>query len=646
MNSQSNEATRQSPSELCAPRAYSKTRRMFWIALVFISASLIFCLLDLKAFIRLERFAYEMRMKVRSTRSAEAAQAARQKIVLVTLSDESLASGELPPGYPLPRYCHAKIVRELTRAGARAIVFDLIFAGEKPSEDAELASAARESGKVVWACLPHRKDEWGVEQLLAPSELLLGGSSRLGHCLVSLDSELSTSDRIDLEIECDGQRLPALCLAAVAVSRGWYDGQIEAVQGGAEIGDLFVQLEDGCFRISYFGVPGQTFAAIPYEQIYKGAARDDFYAENRFFEDKIILVGDITARSKERLDTPIGGMNGVEVHAHAIATLLQQRFVRQVPSWINFGAVFLLVLLVCLAASFGNVFRVAAVAAALLFVFFLFNVWLFSERGIWLHMAAPMAAAIACAAALLGERAVGEEMDKKRMRWMLRRYVSPEVAEYIVANPDACALGGKRVKATVLFADIQSFGPMSEDLSSEAVVEILNDYFDAMTAVAFKHGGTVDKFVGDEIMVLFGVPVACADHPRRAVAAALDMQSAMSDLKQRWLSKGLPAPNVCIGVNTGDMVAGSIGSAHRMDFTVIGDDVNAASRVTDFNKQTNTSLLVTESTYEAVKDEVAAKGPLKGLVKEKALVAYEIIRWKEDAGSPRDDETADRPAEH
>ena len=170
---------------------------------------------------------------------------------------------------------------------------------------------------------------------------------------------------------------------------------------------------------------------------------------------------------------------------------------------------------------------------------------------------------------------------------------------------------------------------MSEDCTPEEVVGVLNKYFESMTSVAFKYGGTVDKFVGDAIMVLFGIPAPYDDHAHRAISAALDMQKMQMDLQRKWISEGLPPVDIHIGINTGTMVAGSIGSTQRLEYTVIGDPVNIAARVTDLNTQLQTRILASQATYEVVKDEVNARGPLTGEVKGKSLVAYEILGWKE-----------------
>lgn len=579
--------------------------------------------LDQKAFNNIEQHAYNMRMRIRSSRTPLAAvNAARRGIVMVTLSDNSFkigwSSNASPPPYPLPRIYHARIIRDLSRAGVKAIIFDTLFTDTR-QWDRELASAARSSGKVVFACKPRGNDSTDTVQMPNPQFR----DVRIGHILVAGSPESSIIDRINPIIDYKGQEILSLSMQAAALELGYAGpSPIARTKTGVKIGNYNLPLDaTGCFRVSY--LKSGTFKPIPYELVYAGVVPDSF------FRGKIAIIGDTTTNYKDQQDTPSEEkMDGIKIHAHAIATLLQHRFVFEALPWINTAMICILAGIVCIIAVAGGLFRIAFGAVIVIAGYCMGNVWLFSERGVWMHLISPIAAAAACATCMLGERGLTTELDKQRVRWLLSRYVSPELADYIIANPEACALGGKRVTATVLFADIRGFSRISEDRSPEEVVGVLNTYFDAMTTVAFKYGGTVDKFVGDAIMVLFGVPIQYEDHAIRAVSAAIDMQSVLLDLQRKWSDGGLPVIDISIGINTGTMVAGSIGSTQRLEYTVIGDDVNTASRVTDLNNQMQTRILITKATYEAVKDSVEARGPLMGEVKGKHLVAYEIAGWK------------------
>jgi adenylate cyclase len=323
-------------------------------------------------------------------------------------------------------------------------------------------------------------------------------------------------------------------------------------------------------------------------------------------------------------------MWGVEIHAHAIATLLQRGFVREPPQWVNLIAICLLAAIVCPFVTVCRLQWAACATLGLLVGYFVFNVWLFVDHGVWLHLIAPSTAMFLVAAGVLLDRGLIEEREKKRAYGLLRRFLSPQTAEYVIANPDKCVLGGERVTATVMFADVRGFTAMSERLAPEQVVALLNDYLQAMTDIVFKHEGTVDKYVGDCIMALFGIPVPYADHARRAVAAAIDMQSALLHLHEKRQVEGLPPLDMGVGINTGEMVFGMMGADERWDFTVIGDAVNLAARVEGLNAEMNSCILITQSTYELVKDEVEVWGPLTARVKGKAeeVIVYGVFGWR------------------
>lgn len=187
--------------------------------------------------------------------------------------------------------------------------------------------------------------------------------------------------------------------------------------------------------------------------------------------------------------------------------------------------------------------------------------------------------------------------EKHLLRDTISRYVSPEMCEEILKNPALLQLGGRRQQMTVLFADIKGFTAMSETMKPEEVVEVLNVYFTEMVELVFQHQGTLDKYVGDALMAVFGVPLPLADAATRAVECALAMQRRLAEMQAR---KSTPIRGVRIGINTGEAIVGNIGSHKRMDFTVIGDAVNVASRLQELSKEREADILVSESTVREV----------------------------------------------
>jgi adenylate cyclase len=188
---------------------------------------------------------------------------------------------------------------------------------------------------------------------------------------------------------------------------------------------------------------------------------------------------------------------------------------------------------------------------------------------------------------------------KERIKYSFGQYVTPEIVDLILENPDSQWMKGSKVEATVLFVDIRGFTSLSEDKKPETLVELLNDYFTRVTDAVITHGGHLNKFAGDEAMAVFGAPVPNPQHAEAAVRAALDIQTKISDLDRGRLIKGM-AIKVGIGINSGEMVAGNLGSEKRMEYTVIGDNVNVASRLTSLAKPGE--ILISGQTYELIKD--------------------------------------------
>lgn len=187
--------------------------------------------------------------------------------------------------------------------------------------------------------------------------------------------------------------------------------------------------------------------------------------------------------------------------------------------------------------------------------------------------------------------------EKHLLRDTISRYVSPEMCEEILKNPALLQLGGRRQEVTVLFADIKGFTAMSANMSPEEVVEVLNLFFTEMVDLVFKYKGTLDKYVGDALMAVFGVPVPLTDAATRAVQCALAMQRRLAKLQARGRT---PIKGMRLGINTGEAIVGNIGSDKRMDFTVIGDAVNVAARLQELAKELEADTLVSEATYRQV----------------------------------------------
>lgn len=366
----------------------------------------------------LEQDAYNARMLWHTQRHP--VRKGEQEVVLVTISDETFAALGLT-GPPMPRDRHAQVIRELIKAGASAVAFDLVFDVAR-GEDKELAAAARESGgKVVWAGLFDN-----THQFVEPTGELLSASPQLGHINVPRDASRPAVDRIQAFDTANGKQVAAFSLRAAMIKLGINaDVPPQRVLGGWQVGKLFVPVdsrgtadERGSFQITYLGQRDAAFERIPYEDLYKfkpsvfekAPSSDGPYD----FKGKIVLIGDTSKVGNDTQYTPVGIMPGVEMHAHAIATLLRGSFVRPAPVSINFALLGAMAGVVCLLALARRVQRIVIWCAMIFTGYLLFTFWIF-EQGIALHVVGPSAALVIATLGVLIERGMTEEHEKERM---------------------------------------------------------------------------------------------------------------------------------------------------------------------------------------------------------------------------------------
>jgi adenylate cyclase len=227
----------------------------------------------------------------------------------------------------------------------------------------------------------------------------------------------------------------------------------------------------------------------------------------------------------------------------------------------------------------------------------LLTVFLLWKNHWWLNLAAPLLLIFLLYVVVTASDFVRAEMQRRKTKALFSRYVSADVVEQLMADPSQMALGGKKQVVTIMFADIRGFTAFSENKDPVDVIQRLNEYLTAMTESILKHGGTLDKYLGDGLMAFFGAPIFYADHVERAVAVAREIQQKVAELNQKWETTGEVPLLVAVGINTGPVVVGNVGSPERMDYTLIGEDANLASRVEALTKLFSTLVLVSERSY-------------------------------------------------
>jgi adenylate cyclase len=352
---------------------------------------------------------------------------------------------------------------------------------------------------------------------------------------------------------------------------------------------------------------------------------------------KIVLVGAVATGIYDLRVTPLASIfPGVEVHANIIDNVLRGDFIVR-PEW---ASLMDLLYMVILGVVLGWIFaRVRPVPGAVLmlgiFVGNLYvNTWALVKWGYWLNVIYP---SLFIPVSYLGVsiyRYIHEEREKRKIKGAFQFYVTPSVVNQILRDPNALKLGGEKKRLTVLFSDIRGFTSLSETLPPEGLVHLLNEYLTEMTNVVFRHDGTLDKYIGDAIMAIYGAPLPQEDHPVRACLTALDMMDGLGRLRARWAAQGKPPIDIGIGINTGEMVVGNMGSDRRFDYTVIGDEVNLASRLEGLNKQYGTHIIISEFTHPQVEGHLHCRELDLVRVKGKArpVRIYEVVARRDGPG--------------
>jgi adenylate cyclase len=323
------------------------------------------------------------------------------------------------------------------------------------------------------------------------------------------------------------------------------------------------------------------------------------------FANKIVLVGATATGIYDLRSTPLRSVYpGLEIHATTIDNLLTQRFMRQ-PLWAKVYDQFIILVL---GAVVGFVLpRIGALkgflfAATLGVLHVVIADVFFVSHGVWINIVHPLLALAANATALTVYSYITEEREREKIKGAFEHYVAPEVVDELVKHPEKLNLGGERRVLSVLFTDLKGFTAISERTGSQQLVELLNEYFSAMTDIVLQHQGTLDKFIGDSVMAFYGAPIERDNHPLMACYTAIDMSKKLQALREEWKTRDLPPLSMRIGIHTGEMIVGNIGSKDRFNYTVMGDAVNLASRLEGMNKAYGTITLVGEDTAQLVKD--------------------------------------------
>ena len=623
--------------------------------------------------------------------------ASADKIAIVGIDQNSLNRiGK----WPWPRTNYARLIDKLHAAGARVIALDFDFSdrqnpganGKLSADDRALIEAATRAGNVVLPSLLAPETGASGERtyhLVTPFVADDNGNAGLDEATLDLGLAYLPADsdgrfrRYPFALSVNGETLGGLAPLSCAIYQNLLDAQTNAryqsalqknawpilnagantsananVNGGVAAvptramqfaGRDAPRLEN---MLINFAGPGGTFATYSYADVLNGY---DAASLREKFAGRIVLVGATAPVLKDTFPAPpfpnatrdvSADISGVEIHANAIAMLLDGNYLRPSRPWLNWVSLFGMALGCALWAEKvrwrvslwaralqnrwsarggrGRVYDAVwiglySVAAALpLVAFWLVCTFIFRAAGLWMTAIYPLGAGLGASVAMLMFLFTLESAERRKVVSQLGLYMDTRVVDEILAHPEAQYPRPRRTEATVLFTDIEGFTSYSEAHDAEDVVAALNAFFSRMKPIVVAHGGSIDKFVGDAMMCFFGVPLPRADHARRALQCSLELQEECARFR---LETGIPF-RIRIGLHTGPLIVGSVGSeahnggAAHMNYTVIGDTVNLASRLEAKNKEFGSWIMCSRALGEAAPDVanfVAVRTPIKGL---------------------------------
>ncbi|MCX6137767.1 MAG: CHASE2 domain-containing protein [Ignavibacteriales bacterium] len=590
-------------------------------------------------------------------------------VVIVTISDKS--ENSVPHQFPFPRNYYARAVRNLNRAGARAIGIDLTFEqpdANGPKYDQELFDAIRTYRNVVVAGKTEikiaeasikRTDE-NYHTIFYPADSSVGvvyvpededGIFRRYVPFAKVPGEETYVPTFAFALLNKYLRLPSTA-ACSEEGTAFYLG-----------GRHIPKYDDVSMLINYHGPADKTFKQLDIVEVLDDSTFETkeeraYHTQINAFDDpdigrlydgtfknKVVLIGPAFPESKDLFPVPISDpsspnkilMYGVELHANALQTLISQNFITRLPRWSEFLYTIIISIITFLFVSALKVikakYQIIVEIAAVLFILgeviliILVSQNIFSARFLILPVVSPIAAVFANYLGCTVYQYLTERKQKVMIKGMFSQYLNPTVVNELIAHPEKLRLGGERKELTVLFSDIAGFTSFSESLPPEELVLLLNEYLSAMTDIVFKHDGTLDKYEGDAVMAFWGAPIELDNNAVQACAAAVEMQEEIDVLREKWTSEGKPDIHVRIGLNTGDMVVGNMGGRGKFDYTVIGDSVNLGSRLEGANKQYGTYMMVSERTQDLAKEKFVFREldllVVKG--KTKPIKVFELI---------------------
>jgi len=611
--------------------------KLWLIPILVIILSQLFFLTDM--FQHIENKAYDSLFRIRGR------QPISKQIAIVAIDDATFRS--LNMQWPFPRELYARAIHNLERAGARQIIFDIEFTeNSKPEADAYLADNAAIYKNIIFAgkSIEKKSSQSDELQILPPIAPLLQNKLNWGTVNISQDDD-GFVRRYTLFNRFGKEQYYSIAVAGLANWRVYQSGWQNYVTNRNHIltagGYPIPIIEGNKTLINYFGpantYPTYSFSSVIDDETYTmpDFDLDEFNGllEKGVFKDKVVLIGSTVDELHDNFLTPFTSGDkltpGVEIHANFLDMVFQRAFLHKVPYLFYFiGCILLAYLLFTVNLKLKP--AVSGIISIVLIFAYLFACLLaFKQHRLLLPVfELPIIITVLYIINLLYQYLQAAK-EKRFIKGAFQHYMAPKLVEELLKNPKALQYGGSIKEVSVLFSDIRSFTTYTESHTAEETVAILKEYLTAMVDVIIEHQGTLDKFVGDEIMALYGAPLDQTDHALLACRTAIDMRQELTKLQDKWRKENKQIFEIGIGINTGIATVGNLGSAQLFDYTAIGDTINLGARLESINKEYDTMhhIIISEFTLAKVQDWVKVRYlddvTVKG--KTKPVKIYELI---------------------
>jgi adenylate cyclase len=558
-----------------------------------------------------------------------------EDVVIVFTDEEFYAEYDK---YPLRRTDLSTIILSLKDMGASVIAVDMLLDFNSAyGEDPTLENALEEAGNVLM--VSQAEIEEGEYRELNTAIDRFNEVTNNGYSNISPNSAISESI-VRLRIHEEMVDLFDSWPFAVKAVSMYLGEEPEITDGVLSIGpETEVQLDQfDEMYIDYPLLPGLSEGTARLHEIIGISASDLLFIDDEeeledlayLVEGKIALIGEVAEVAHDEFETPVGNVYGVEVIANSISTILKNGPLKAASLGVELLLGFLLMAVFLGTRLIQAPFPRNSISIAVLLAYVLFTTYTYISVGLVISMSYLLMASIFSLVAINIRFYISEMGQKTMIRDMFGQYLSPKVVEDLVEDPRKIQLGGAEREMTAFFSDIEGFSSISEHLTPSELVQLLNDYLTDMCNIIIGYEGTVDKFEGDSIMAFWGAPTIQADHARRACFASIDMNDRLVELRARAVQEGIPPLTVRMGINTGHMVVGNMGSRQRMNYTVMGDAVNLASRLEGANKAYKSGMMISEFTYRSCEADIDVRelDRIRVVGKSAPVTVYQLLGRK------------------